>query len=260
MYNFFEYILFERWYCYIAFFIFIFIADRFLRIYSNNILGWLAEKKVAHILLKLDPKKYKVINNIMIGEKGNTSQIDHILISDYGIFVIETKNYYGRITGRDYGNWILAIYKFKRKIDNPVTQNFIHIKTLKKILEQYSDIPYYSIIVFTKRSVLKVRTSTDVIYHSDLLATIKKYEKDDVSEKTSDKIYEQLLSLNIKEGKAIKEHIGRIKTNKEEFKNKIEDDVCPKCGGILVIRNSRYGKFKGCSNFPKCRFTANFLK
>lgn len=32
-------------------------------------------------------------------------------------------------------------------------------------------------------------------------------------------------------------------------------DICPECGGELVIRNGRYGKFISCGNFPKCRYT-----
>ena len=32
------------------------------------------------------------------------------------------------------------------------------------------------------------------------------------------------------------------------------DEMCPECGSPLVIRTSRYGKFKGCSNFPTCKY------
>ena len=32
-------------------------------------------------------------------------------------------------------------------------------------------------------------------------------------------------------------------------------ETCPECGGELVYRNSRYGKFISCSNFPKCKYT-----
>ncbi len=32
-------------------------------------------------------------------------------------------------------------------------------------------------------------------------------------------------------------------------------NVCPKCGGTLQLRNGKFGKFYGCSNFPKCRYT-----
>ena len=34
-------------------------------------------------------------------------------------------------------------------------------------------------------------------------------------------------------------------------------EVCPKCGHKLVYRQGRYGRFKACSNFPRCKYTAN---
>jgi hypothetical protein len=34
--------------------------------------------------------------------------------------------------------------------------------------------------------------------------------------------------------------------------------ICPICGGKLREKQGRYGKFFGCSNFPKCRYTENF--
>lgn len=42
--------------------------------------------------------------------------------------------------------------------------------------------------------------------------------------------------------------------NKEYFDNKNEEK-CPKCDGVLIEKRSKYGKFLGCSNYPKCRFT-----
>ena len=33
------------------------------------------------------------------------------------------------------------------------------------------------------------------------------------------------------------------------------DIKCPDCGGDVVIRKSRYGKFYACTNFPKCKYT-----
>lgn len=38
-----------------------------------------------------------------------------------------------------------------------------------------------------------------------------------------------------------------------------DTDVCPRCGGQLIKRNGRFGPFYGCGNFPKCRYTRNFL-
>ncbi|MBR2826023.1 MAG: type I DNA topoisomerase [Erysipelotrichaceae bacterium] len=37
-------------------------------------------------------------------------------------------------------------------------------------------------------------------------------------------------------------------------------EICPLCGGELVIRTGRYGKFISCSNFPSCKYTSNMPK
>jgi len=50
--------------------------------------------------------------------------------------------------------------------------------------------------------------------------------------------------------------IKQTKKDKEEIVVK-DDDKCLKCGGNLIEKSGKYGKFLGCSNYPKCRFTKN---
>ena len=38
------------------------------------------------------------------------------------------------------------------------------------------------------------------------------------------------------------------------------DRVCPQCGGEVIIRLGRFGKFYACSKFPNCKFTENIKK
>ena len=77
-----------------------------LRIFQNKIIGFFGEFWTRRELKKLN-KEYKVINDVMIKtEDGKTHQIDHIVISKYGIFVIETKQLNAYIIGNDYDkNW-----------------------------------------------------------------------------------------------------------------------------------------------------------
>ena len=65
---------------------------------SAENIGKAGEKRVAR---KLDwlPKEYIILNDIMLPTQYGTTQIDHIVVSPYGIFVIETKNYKGWIFG-----------------------------------------------------------------------------------------------------------------------------------------------------------------
>lgn len=61
--------------------------------------GNAGEKAVSRKLSRLPKEEYKVLNNVMLATSKGTTQIDHIILSIYGIFVIETKNYNGWIYG-----------------------------------------------------------------------------------------------------------------------------------------------------------------
>lgn len=49
--------------------------------------------------------------------------------------------------------------------------------------------------------------------------------------------------------------IVKDKINKKIASVKTNGEVCPKCGGKLIMRFGKYGRFIGCSNFPECRYT-----
>ena len=51
--------------------------------------------------------------------------------------------------------------------------------------------------------------------------------------------------------------IAACNSSQVDNEEKKEELFCPKCNAKLVIRRGRFGKFYGCSNFPKCRYTRN---
>jgi hypothetical protein len=227
-----------------------------LNAFQPKIKGYLGEKAVSNRLSKLDQSKYKVINNLMLQVGNKTTQIDHIVVSNYGIFVIETKNYQGWIIGNEYDDyWKQVIYKRKEKLYNPIKQNYGHVMALKEVLKNFIDLNYISIVTFTTNADLKVTTKTDVIYTTKLLKTIEKYNNHTISDENKEEIHMKLLSLNIDNKDNRKIHVQAIHNDIKEKNNKINNNLCPKCSGELVNRKGKYGEFKGCSNFPKCRFT-----
>jgi len=234
------------------------VAIGILKLFIPRINGFLGEKSVAFFLSRLDPSKYKIINNIILNVNGKTSQIDHVIVSNYGVFVIETKNYQGWIIGNEYDDyWTQVIFKNREKLYNPIRQNFGHIQALKENLKEFPDIPYIPIVAFTTKADLKIKSKADVIYTVNLLKTIRKYASlECVSDEVKEQIYTKLLSLNIDSRENRKAHVKAIHKNLDEMDSKIENDICPKCGNSLVLRNGKYGQFKGCSDYPKCRFIA----
>ena len=75
--------------------------------YKSRIKGAIGEETVAFRLARLPKSEYKVINDLVLSSVSRTSQIDHLIISDYGLFVIETKNIKGWIFGRERRTSIL---------------------------------------------------------------------------------------------------------------------------------------------------------
>lgn len=151
----------KKAYIYLVIFILFCLILKFL---ENKLKGDVGELAVKKKLKKLNSKKYLVLNNITLRNYGgNTSatQIDHIVVSIYGIYVIETKNYKGIIYGSENGkNWTYNIYGIKYKFMNPINQNYAHIKAIKNVIgKEYKNIPYYSIIAFSKESKVNVDTS-----------------------------------------------------------------------------------------------------
>lgn len=145
---------------------------------SAKILGIIGEREVRKKLKKLDKNRYTIFNDVVFDIKGKSSQIDHIIVSDYGIFVIETKNYKGSIYGSEYNEyWTQYLYKKKFKLYNPIKQNQGHIYAMHYVLKGLLPIDFYSIIVFTERADLKIKSNTPVIYSNRLLKVFKTYDK-----------------------------------------------------------------------------------
>jgi len=130
-------ILISAWRIWVPLIILIIIAV-VLKKFTPRIHGIIGERPVASFLSALDSKKYLIINDLMIENEGKTSQIDHVVISNYGVFVIETKNYDGWILGDESSNyWTQVIYKRKEKLYNPIKQNYGHVQAIKNILKLF---------------------------------------------------------------------------------------------------------------------------
>lgn len=217
------------------------------------------EHHVSMILSSLNESEYKILNDVMLQTKsGKTTQIDHIVVSLYGIFVIETKNYSGWIFGHENSeDWTQVIYKEKHKFRNPVKQNQSHIFALKDLLVEYKDIKYFPIVVFVGNAELKDITSrTPVIYGNNLLKLVYSNSTNKcLSDKEIQEITNLILNHNVIDEDIRSKHVENIRQTVIDRKVKMENLTCPRCNGQLKVRNGKNGQFYGCSNYPRCRFT-----
>ncbi|WP_286971866.1 NERD domain-containing protein [Flavobacterium sp. UBA4854] len=241
----------------LTFLILIFLLMFIFGFYKSKIKGIIGEKKVSLILYFFDKSDYKVINNVVLKTGAITTQIDHIVISSFGVFVIETKNYKGWIVGYENSKyWTQVIYKYKTKFYNPILQNEGHIKALKNCLKVYSDLEYISIVVFCTKANIKVDTNIDVINVNLLIKTIKKYSRVNLSETDKENIFQKINNFNLVKSVDQREHINSVKRRINNPDKKIIQEIkCPRCGNKLIERQGKYGSFFGCKSYPKCDFT-----
>lgn len=125
--------------------------------------GKYSEKLVHKKMLQL-PDEYTIFNDFLFESNGHSTQIDHIVVSPYGVFVIETKGYKGWILGGENSEyWTQVIYKSKYQFYNPIKQNEGHVRFLRHLLKCSVDIPLIPIVVFNNSAELKVHVSNHIV-------------------------------------------------------------------------------------------------
>ena len=205
---------------------------------------------------QLDKDTYHLIKNVTLPTENGTTQIDHIIVSIYGVFVVETKNMKGWIFGSPKQKmWTQQIYKHKNKFQNPLHQNYKHTKTLETLLE-LKESQIHSVIVFIGDSTFKTPLPDNVTYGMGYIRLIKSKTEPVISKLEKDTIIRTIQDGRLKASfNTHREHVSHVKDIIAEKENK---QICPKCGSEMVIRETKKGdhkgkQFWGCSTFPKCR-------
>lgn len=230
-------------------------------ILTHSFKGRKGEIKVSGILSLLPRNNYILLNDLLlpINEEGHTIQIDHVVVSSYGVFVIETKNYSGTIYGTEKKEyWSQYLGHKMCEFRNPILQNNAHVKCLQKMFVQFGDIHLIPIVVFVGDAKLKVKTQSSVV--SGLVSLV--YEV--IRHRTYYLMpLQQTYIVNCLELCNLSSTINNYEHRKvaiqkaERAKQRILEGRCPRCGGMLVPRHGKYGEFIGCENYPNCRYTVN---
>lgn len=229
-------------------------------------LGEQGERKVSSYLSDLECGEYQVFNDLLLCEGKYTTQIDHVIISRYGVFVIETKNIHGKVYGSgnaEFWKQYLPDWGYKRfgstqehQLRNPIWQNAGHIKSLRRLVFD-NHIPIYGIVVFPYETELYVTAEQPVLKMWEVVPYIKQFRDNVLSLEQLGFYRRRLLEVISTTESDRKQHLENVYRNKERRDTAVANGKCPRCGGNLVIRTGKYGQFYGCSNYPRCNYTLN---
>lgn len=234
--------------------------------------GKLGEKHIQKILSELPENDYTIFNDVVLKTAQGTTQIDHIVVSKYGVFVIETKNYRGDIFGNDDRQewkqiiktdvtfrsnlWKTYTYIKKSEFYNPIFQSLGHEAQVRRILQHLPYANIVSIVVFSDQANLSgVHSSHHVINACQLLDYIRSYTIPYISERDLTRVRIQLYDNDVREVITDNKHKKSVRKARAYNESMIQKGICPRCGNKLVYRKGKFGNFYGCSAYPTCRFT-----
>lgn len=171
----------------------------------------------THAKLYLDKEKYILFNDCTLPDEQNTTtQIDHIVLSPYGIFVVETKNYKGWIFGGErQKTWTQKIYKNSYKFQNPLHQNYKHQKVLETILADIVDpAVIHSIVVFMPDCEFKTQMPANVFRGAAWTDYVKGF-RDEVISSTKLKRIQLRIEKEVleKSWKTNRQHVQNLKNS-----------------------------------------------
>ena len=205
--------------------------------------------------LRLDKAVYFSLHNVTLATPDGSTQIDHVIVSRFGIFAIETKNMQGWIFGGErQAEWTQKIYKRTFRFQNPLRQNYKHTKALEAMLQVPPE-SFHSVIVFVGGSTFKTEMPASVTCGGGCARFILSFTQPVFDDQQVQNLLVQLRAGRMAPTRAT--HIAHVQQLQERHAPNAERK-CPACGSVMALRTAKSGasegkQFWGCSTFPKCR-------
>ncbi|HAJ22240.1 MAG TPA: nuclease [Rhodospirillaceae bacterium] len=220
--------------------------------------GQIGEFKVNFgMKLLLNRDVFRLFKNVTLPFEDGTTQIDHLVISPFGIFVVETKNMNGWIFGSsNQERWTQQLFRKKFQFQNPLRQNYAHVKAVQDMLG-LDQRHVFNVIVFLGGCKLKTAMPDEVRNGVFDLVTFIKSKRDPLlAEQDLPCLIETLMKHRLDPGfRTRRLHLRNIKRRAADRKLKAKS--CPRCGSTMIERtNAKSGElFLGCRHYPQCTGT-----
>ena len=209
--------------------------------------------------LRLPADTYHAIHNVTMPTPDGTTQIDHIFVSRFGIFVVETKNMKGWIFGGEsQAEWTQKIFRESYKFQNPLRQNYKHVKAVEAALDVAPKF-IHSLVVFAGDCSFKSPMPANVTKGVAYITYIKSFCEPVLSELQVQCAVSQLQRARLEPTRETRrQHVQQLKRRADPSAQR----RCPRCGSSMVLRTAKRGtsaggQFWGCSAYPKCKAIQN---
>lgn len=181
---------------------------------SPRFKGWRGERAVqGAIRRQLNPLIYVDMHNVTLPTAdGGSTQIDHLIFSPYGLFVLETKNYQGWIFGTEkQREWTQQIFRKRSRFQNPLRQNYKHVKTLQSLLDIAPE-HLHSVIAFVGDCEFKTEMPAHVTRGLGFVDHIQSFTQPVWSPEQMQALLDKLDALRLQPGRATdRRHVAHVR-------------------------------------------------
>ena len=203
---------------------------------------------------------YRSFHDLMLPTPDGMTQIDHVFVSRFGVFVVETKNMGGWIFGNaSQRRWTQVLPGGrKQQFQNPLRQNHRHVKAVEEALKGRAPIVgvVHSVVAFVGAAELKTALPANVtVGKTDLTRYIKSFTRPVLADGQAREVCHLIESRRLNPSRSVRhEHMNTLRSRADPTAER----KCPRCGREMVLRTAKKGasagtRFWGCSGFPKCR-------
>jgi hypothetical protein len=203
------------------------------------------------------PRRHRLFDykSVIVADERGTTEIDVIVVGNSGVFVVELKDFNAWIFGsEDDEQWTACYFdKSRHQFQNPLRQNFRHIKALQARLGLRQEV-FQSVVAFTGNCELKTPMPSTVVMGSyrRVVESAEGIKLTDAEVMRVCQVLEVLEAASTND--ALDAHVADLKVRYSST------TTCPKCGAALVARRARNAAvdepgFLGCQSYPRCRYT-----
>lgn len=132
--------------------------------------GEKGEMMVRDVVKSLPSDRYVVLHDVWLPmDDGGETQIDHVIVSPYGIFIIETKNWKGTIYADEKSRvWTKYNCGQKMCLKNPTHQNFKHIVSIREKFFSAERDFVFGVVAMSSSAEFKHGVPNGVVYYNEL--------------------------------------------------------------------------------------------
>ena len=211
-------------------------------------------------VLALPSSVYRRYHNVTLPTVGGTTQLDHVFVSVFGVFVVETKNMAGWIFGSERNREWTQVFPGgqKYKFQNPLRQNYRHVRAMEDMLAGIGlpEAAVKSVVIFVGDAELKRKVPENVTVGGLGGARyIRSFRTRILSEGQVAEICVAIETGRMKPSWGTnRQHVRNLRQRRDGSTPRL----CPRCGRTMVLRTAKRGptpgdQFWGCEGFPTCR-------